>query len=225
MANPETGQPDNCVYPQPGAPTATPTGGYSPTLNPFVYFHSLLDLGDCSANDVPLTELEKDLKKVDSTPNYSYISPNLCNAGVTGQCAPGAPEGAAAADAFLAQLVPKILASARLQEGRPADRHLRPGQPAPPIDPATGAPRGDHGQPAQSRHPAALQIRHPRLDRRRRLRPLLAAQVDRGPLRPRPRWKARNRQGQVLRPGAPGRKRRRLAGWRRPARFSGRLSA
>ena len=96
MVNPETGQPDNCVYPQPGATAAPPLGGYSPQLNPFVYFHSLLDLGDCSANDVPLTELEKDLKKVDSTPNYSYISPNLCNAGVTGQCAPGAPEGAAA---------------------------------------------------------------------------------------------------------------------------------
>ena len=33
------------------------------------------------------------------------------NAGVAGQCAPGTPEGAAAADAFLAGLVPKILAS------------------------------------------------------------------------------------------------------------------
>jgi hypothetical protein len=111
MVNPETGQPNTCVYPQPGAPEETTTGGYAARLNPFVYFHSLLDLGDCAASDVPLTELEKDLKKVDSTPNYSYISPNLCNAGVTGQCAAGAPDGAASADAFLAQLVPKILAS------------------------------------------------------------------------------------------------------------------
>ncbi|HEX3735501.1 MAG TPA: alkaline phosphatase family protein [Solirubrobacterales bacterium] len=111
MVNPETGKPDNCVYPQPGAPESTTTGGYSPSLNPFVYFHSLLDLGDCSANDVPFTGLEKDLKKVDSTPNYSYISPNLCNAGVAAQCAPGTLEGAASADAFLAQLAPKILAS------------------------------------------------------------------------------------------------------------------
>jgi hypothetical protein len=111
MVNPETGKPDNCVYPQPGAPESTVTGGYAPSLNPFVYFHSLLDLGDCSANDVPFTGLEKDLKKVDSTPSYSYISPNLCNAGVAAQCAPGTPEGAASADAFLAQLVPKILAS------------------------------------------------------------------------------------------------------------------
>ena len=77
-------------------------GGYAAQLNPFVYFHSLLDLGDCAANDVPLTELEKDLKKAETTANFSYISPDLCNAGVTGQCPEGAPEGAAAADAFLA---------------------------------------------------------------------------------------------------------------------------
>jgi hypothetical protein len=107
----ESGQPDTCVHPESGAAEVPVVGGYSARLNPFAYFHSLLDLGDCSSNDVPMTELEKDLRKADSTPNFSYISPNLCDAGVSGQCAPGAPEGAAAADAFLAQLVPKILAS------------------------------------------------------------------------------------------------------------------
>jgi hypothetical protein len=146
MVNPETGQPDNCVYPQPGAPTAVPTGGYSATLNPFVYFHSLLDLGDCSASDVPLTELEKDLKKVDSTPSYSYISPDLCNAGVTGQCTPGTPEGAAAADAFLAQLVPKILASAAYKKDGLLMITFGQANPAP-IDPATGAAAATTGNP------------------------------------------------------------------------------
>jgi phosphatidylinositol-3-phosphatase len=111
MADPATGQPDNCVYPQPDAPPSEVLGGYSVTLNPFPYFHSLLDLGDCALNDVPFDGLEKDLKKVDSTPNYSYISPNLCNVGISGQCPAGAPDGAAAADAFLASWVPKILAS------------------------------------------------------------------------------------------------------------------
>ena len=146
MVNPETGQPDNCVYPQPGAPIATPAGGYSPTLNPFVYFHSLLDLGDCSADDVPLTELQKNLKKVDSTPNYSYISPNLCNAGVTGQCAPGTPEGAAAADAFLAQLVPKILASAAYKKDGLLMITFGQANPAP-TDPTTGVPAATTGNP------------------------------------------------------------------------------
>jgi phosphatidylinositol-3-phosphatase len=146
MVNPETGQPDNCVYPQPSAPTETPTGGYSATLNPFVYFHSLLDLGDCSADDVPLTELETDLKKVESTPNYSYISPDLCNVGVTGQCAPGTPEGAAAADAFLAQLVPKILASAAYRKDGLLMITFGQANTAP-IDPATGAPAASTGNP------------------------------------------------------------------------------
>ncbi|HUB98881.1 MAG TPA: alkaline phosphatase family protein [Solirubrobacterales bacterium] len=111
MADPTTGAPANCVHPEPEQAETPVLGGYSAKLNPFVYFHSLLDLGDCSTNDLPSTSLEKDLKKVETTPNYVYVSPNLCNAGFSGQCAAGAPEGAAAADAYLANLVPKILAS------------------------------------------------------------------------------------------------------------------
>jgi hypothetical protein len=145
MVNLETGQPDNCVYPQPGATAAPPLGGYEPQLNPFAYFHSLLDLGACSANDVPFTEFEKDLKTLKSTPNYSYISPNLCNAGVTGQCAAGTPDGAAGADAFLATLVPKILASPAYKQDGLLIVTFGQANPAP-IDPATGvaaAPTGD----------------------------------------------------------------------------------
>ncbi len=145
MVNLETGQPDNCVYPQPGATAAPPLGGYAPQLNPFVYFHSLLDLGDCSANDVPLTGFEKDLKTLKSTPNYSYVSPNLCNAGVTGQCAVGTPDGAASADAFLAALVPKILASPAYKQDGLLMVTFGQVNPAP-IDPATGVavpPTGD----------------------------------------------------------------------------------
>jgi hypothetical protein len=107
----EAGKPDNCVHPEAEATGEPPLGGYAPQRNPFVYFHSLLDLGDCALNDVPLTKLEGDLARVDSTAAYSLISPNLCNAGVPGQCPAGAPSGAAAADAFLSTWVPKILAS------------------------------------------------------------------------------------------------------------------
>lgn len=111
MVDPTTGQPANCVHPEPGAAETPATGGYASRLNPFVHFHSLLDLGSCATNDVPLTGLEKDLKKVDTTVSYSWISPDLCDAGVSGQCPEGSPEGAAAADAFLARVVPPILAS------------------------------------------------------------------------------------------------------------------
>lgn len=128
------GKPDSCVQPEPDAAETAVEGGYSARLNPFVYFHSLLDLGDCSENDVPFTELEKDLKKVETTANYSYISPNLCNAGVSGQCQEGAPEGAAAADAFLATLVPKILASPAYKKD--GGLIVSFGQANPPADPA-----------------------------------------------------------------------------------------
>jgi hypothetical protein len=107
----ETGKPDNCVHPEPGAAEVATSGGYSSRLNPFAYFHSLLDLGDCATNDVPGSELAKDLKKKAATPNFSYIAPSLCNAGVPGECPEGAPDGAAAADAYLSTLVPQILAS------------------------------------------------------------------------------------------------------------------
>lgn len=110
MADPE-GVPDNCVHPEPDAAEAPPAGGYSPKLNPFVYFHSLLDLGDCAANDVPLGELPKDLKKAEATANLSYIAPDLCESGFRGQCPEGSPDGSAAADAYLARLVPEILSS------------------------------------------------------------------------------------------------------------------
>ena len=161
-------------------------------------------------NDVPLTELEKDLKKADSTPNYSYISPNLCNAGVAGQCPVGAPDGAASADAFLASWVPKILASPAYKQDGLLIVTFGAGQPG--ADrPGDGSRRDPDRRPAESRRAAALAVRHARLHRRRRLRPLLAAALDRGPLRPRPPGQGRRRQGEVLRAGAAGRKRRRLA--------------
>lgn len=111
MVDPETGQPDNCVMPEAGAVETTVPGGYSSNLNPFVHFRSLVDLGSCTPSDVPLTELEKDLKKEETTPNFSWISPTPCNAGVVGQCPEGTPQGPAAADAFLAKVVPEILKS------------------------------------------------------------------------------------------------------------------
>jgi hypothetical protein len=108
----ETGKPADCVHPDPGEPsTAAQPGGYAASQNPFTYFHSLLDLGDCTENDVPLEQLDKDLAKAEKTPGYSFIAPTPCEAGTAAQCAPGAIEGAAAADAFLSTWVPKILAS------------------------------------------------------------------------------------------------------------------
>lgn len=112
----ETGKAANCVHPDADAANAPPPGGYAAAQNPFVNFHSLLDLGDCATNDVPLEQLPKDLSKATDTPNYSYIAPTPCDSGAAGQCAPGSVEGAAAADAFLAEWVPQILASPAYKE-------------------------------------------------------------------------------------------------------------
>lgn len=108
----EAGKPASCVHPDPGeSSTAVQPGGYAASQNPFTYFHSLLDLGDCGENDVPLDQLSKDLAKAEKTPSYSFIAPTPCEAGTAAQCPPGEVEGAAAADAFLSTWVPKILAS------------------------------------------------------------------------------------------------------------------
>jgi len=106
-----TGKPENCVHPESGATDQPAQGGYAARQNPFAYFNSLLQLGACASSDLPLTELGNDLGKIASTPNYSFIAPNLCDAGIAGQCPTGTPSGAVSADAFLEQWVPKILAS------------------------------------------------------------------------------------------------------------------
>jgi hypothetical protein len=135
MANPE-GAPERCVAPEPEAAVAATPEGYSAHLNPFVFFHSLLDLGDCDENDVPFTELAADLKKADSTANFSYISPNLCNAGFLDECPEGAPQGAAAADAFLAKVVPEILSSPAYKQDGLLIVSFGAAEPAAPADPA-----------------------------------------------------------------------------------------
>jgi phosphatidylinositol-3-phosphatase len=95
---------------------ARPGDGYATRHNPFVYFHSLLDLGDCDANDGPLAELETDLASAETTPNLAFVVPNLCNDGTESPCVDGSPGGLPAADAFLSAWVPKILASPAYKE-------------------------------------------------------------------------------------------------------------
>jgi hypothetical protein len=130
------GKPDNCVHPEPEAANTPTASGYAAQLNPFVFFHSLLDLGDCDENDVPLDKLAGDLKKVEKTANFSYVSPSLCNAGFRGNCPEGAPDGAAAADAFLAKVVPEILASPAYKQDGLLIVSFGAADPAPPTDPA-----------------------------------------------------------------------------------------
>jgi len=131
----------------PGVPDdtqdATATDQYAARHNPFVYFHSLIDVpagqtsSPCQQNVVPLVErsgsningLAQDLQLADP-PDYNWITPNLCDDGHDGgtssspTCAgpdisgqnPG-PGSLVSADRFLHVMVPLIMASAAYQSG------------------------------------------------------------------------------------------------------------
>jgi len=87
---------------------ATPNDQYAAKHNPFVYFHAIIDSASCAANVVPLTELEADLQSAARTPNYVFISPNLCHDGHDQPCVSHEPGGLVSADAFLRHWVPII---------------------------------------------------------------------------------------------------------------------
>jgi phosphatidylinositol-3-phosphatase len=104
--------------------SAVPLGdAYATRHNPFMYFHSIIDSASCDANVVNLERLQADLANAAGTPNFSFITPNLCDDGHDGSgsgakgttCASGKPGGLTSADAFLKTWVPKILASAAYQ--------------------------------------------------------------------------------------------------------------
>ena len=104
-----------CVHADSNAADDAPLTGagsdYATRHNPFIYFHSLLDLGGCSSNDVGIQHLAGDLRAAKRTPTYAYIAPGLCDEPSAPSCADGAPGGLAGEDAFLKRWVPEILAS------------------------------------------------------------------------------------------------------------------
>jgi hypothetical protein len=135
----------SCRHPALGAsePLTPPTPGedYLGFRNPFVYFNSLLASGACASDDLDLSQLSSSLASATSTPNLSWIVPSACHDGAPTQCAAGSPSGLAAADAFLKEVVPSILANAAYKSaglivitfdsGPPAAAGTPPGSSAP----------------------------------------------------------------------------------------------
>lgn len=122
-----------CAHPalstQDQTQSAVAGDGYVTRHDPFVYFHSIIDnQAYCDAHVVPLgtptgalppgvpaatTGLATDLKAIGTTPNLSFIVPNLCNDGHDYPCV-SQPSGASALadiDTFLSTWVPRITAS------------------------------------------------------------------------------------------------------------------
>jgi hypothetical protein len=89
--------------------------GYAARHNPFVYFHSIIDNQKyCNAHVVGLAPLATDLQSKDTTPNFSFIVPDLCDDGHDFPCK-NETMGASAfnnIDTFLRMWVPKIEQSA-----------------------------------------------------------------------------------------------------------------
>jgi len=100
------------------APSASvPLGDqYASRHNPFVYFHSIIDSPQCDTNVVNLNALASDLKSERTTPNLTFVTPNLCDDGHDGPCVNGQPGGLVSADAFLQKWIPQIMASKAYQE-------------------------------------------------------------------------------------------------------------
>jgi hypothetical protein len=115
MANSSPAQPASCRHPafdsRDSTQTATPTDQYAARHNPFVYFESIIDFPTCQANNVDLSQLSTDLASESTTPDYAFISPDLCNDGHDSPCADGQPGGMVQANSFLKSLVPQILGS------------------------------------------------------------------------------------------------------------------
>lgn len=116
LGNDKDKEVEECGHPPIGQsdPTTrrTPSDQYATKHNPFYYFHSLIDQRDrCAQHVVNLRHLEDDLKSIATTPNYSFITPNLCDDGHDAPCIDHAPGGLVQADGFLRKWVPKIMDS------------------------------------------------------------------------------------------------------------------
>lgn len=115
MAASAPAEPSSCRHPDINTPDDTQSAEvgdqYAARHNPFVYFHSITDFPTCAQNDVDFSQLAGDLASKQTTPNYSFIVPNLCHDGHDAPCVDGEPGGLESANDWLADNVPAILNS------------------------------------------------------------------------------------------------------------------
>ena len=121
LGNVKAKEVEECGHPVIGETDPTtkrlPNDQYATKHNPFYYFHSFIDHKErCVAHVVNLRHLTDDLQAVGTTPNYSFITPNLCDDGHDSPCVDRSPGGLVQADGFLKKWVPKILESPAYQQ-------------------------------------------------------------------------------------------------------------
>jgi hypothetical protein len=88
-------------------PANSPPGCFATPRNPFAYFHSLVDAGECGEGDPGLAQLAKDLAlKPEKFPTVAYVSP-----------APPTPADPAASEEELKTIVSSIQNSLAYKDG------------------------------------------------------------------------------------------------------------
>ena len=119
MGNVSTRESSTCGHPaldsQDGTQTPVAGDGYVSRHDPFVYFHSIIDdQSYCDAHVVRLDAAKTDFTRASTTPNFSFIVPNLCDDGHDYPCTnEPTPETSAVddTDKFLETWVPRITGS------------------------------------------------------------------------------------------------------------------
>ncbi|MEN3285337.1 MAG: hypothetical protein V7607_6477 [Solirubrobacteraceae bacterium] len=98
--------PDTCRHPAAG-------GALEPVMarDPFLFFHAIVDTPDCAANVAGISRLAPDAQDSESAPTVALVVPNPCHDGRDQPCAPAAPAGLGAADAWLKAQLDPLLAS------------------------------------------------------------------------------------------------------------------
>ena len=118
----ETAQGPACGHPAVGAPDLTEGAEvgdqYATRHEGFMYFESVTgNQAYCDAHILSFQPLSKDLKKVSTIPDFSFIAPNLCNDGHDSPCVNGDPGGLTQINTFLKGFVPELLASPAYKAG------------------------------------------------------------------------------------------------------------
>jgi len=121
MGNTPSRESATCGHPtvgsKDGTQVATAADQYATRHNPFMYFHSIIDdQASCDSHVVNFSGLASDLGSINSTANYTFLTPNLCHDGHDSPCADGEPGGLTSINIFLQQWVPQILASPAFQK-------------------------------------------------------------------------------------------------------------
>ncbi len=119
MGNDPAREAKTCGHPALNAEDTTqspePGDGYATRHDPFVYFHSIIDdPAYCAAHVVALPQATADFARTSTTPNLSFIVPNLCDDGHDYPCKNEPTPGASALDdidRFLSTWVPRITSS------------------------------------------------------------------------------------------------------------------